>query len=111
MAEITKVSFRPFNKEGNNFKGSASVTLDDQLVLTGIRLVKGSKGLFINMPASYWESDEEYHDIFFPITKDFREELQEAVIEAYKEAKKDPGKGKKKSTSKKRKDEDDEEDD
>lgn len=110
MAEITKVSFRGFNKEGNNLKGWATVEIDGDLVLTGIKLVKGGKGLFISMPSVYWESDEEYHDIFFPVTKELREEMTEAVIEAYKNAgKKEEKKSGKKSKAKKTYD--DEEDD
>ena len=117
MAEITNVSFRLFKgKKGNNLRGFAQVTLDDEIVLTGIKLVKGNKGLFMGMPAEYWPSDEEYHDIFFPITKEFREELQEAVIEAYENYDEDAeeekkAKAKKKAKKSKSKKDDDEEDD
>ena len=88
MAEITKVTFTPFNKEGNNLKGFASVTLDDELVLTGMRLISGNKGLFVSMPSALWQSDEEYHDIYFPITKELREAITEEIVEAYKNQKK-----------------------
>lgn len=117
MAEITNVSVRLFDQKKNNLKAFVQVELDSELMLTGLRLIKGSKGLFLSMPSQKWASDEEYHDIFFPITADFREELTDAVIEAYKEAKKDEDeapKKKSKKTSKKSKkvdDDDDEEDD
>lgn len=121
MAEITNVSVRLFNKKNNNLKAFVQVELDSELVLTGIKLVKGNKGFFLGMPSQKWDSDEEYHDIYFPITGEFREELTEAVIEAYKEAKKEEDeeeapkkkKSSKKSSSKKSKkheDDDDEED-
>ena len=103
--DITKVIVRKYEAEGkNNLKGFATVTLDDELVLTGIKIVKGSKGLFVAMPSSYWESDEKYHDIFFPITGDFREELTEQILQAYKETK---NKDKEKGKSKKKHDEED----
>ena len=122
MAEITNVKINLFNKKNNNLKAFVQVELDSQLVLTGIKLVKGNKGLFLGMPSQKWDSDEEYHDIYFPITGEFREELTEAVIDAYKQAKKEeeeeeeaPKKKKssKKSTSKKAKkyEDDDEEED
>ena len=114
MAEITNVSFRPYKQKGNNLKGFAQVTLDDELVLTGIKLVKGGRGLFISMPAEYWPSDEEYHDIFFPITKELRAAMQEAVIEAYENYDEDAEKAKRKKGKKapaKKKADDDEEDD
>lgn len=115
--DITKVLVRKY-EEGdngkNNLKGFATVTLDDELVLTNIKIVKGSKGLFVAMPSTYWESDEKYHDIFFPITADFREELNDEILQAYKDLKdekKDKKDKKKKDTKKKSRDEDDEEDD
>lgn len=123
MAEITNVSVRLFNKKNNNLKAFVQVELDSELVLTGIKLVKGNKGFFLGMPSQKWDSDEEYHDIYFPITGEFREELTEAVVDAYKQAKKEeeeddaPKKKKssKKSSSKKKakkyEDDDDEEDD
>lgn len=121
MAEITNVKINLFNKKNNNLKAFVQVELDSELVLTGIKLVKGNKGLFLGMPSQKWDSDEEYHDIYFPITGEFREELTEAVIDAYKQAKKEEEeeeeapkkKSKKKSTSKKSKkyEDDDEEDD
>ena len=89
MAEITNVSVRLFNKKNNNLKAFVQVELDSELVLTGIKLVKGNKGFFLGMPSQKWDSDEEYHDIYFPITGEFREELTEAVVDAYKQAKKE----------------------
>ena len=111
MARITEITIRKYDKKGNNLKAFASVTLDDQLVLTGIKLVSGNKGLFIGMPSTYSESEDKYFDIFFPITAEFRAELQDAIIDAYKhgdEPKSKNGKGKK--TSPKRYDDDEEDD-
>ena len=113
--DITKVLVRKYEGDNgkNALKGFATVTLDDELVLTNIKIVKGSKGLFVAMPSTYWESDEKYHDIFFPITADLREELTDEIIQAYKDLKdeKKDKKDKKKKDSKKKSRDDDEEDD
>ena len=114
--DITKVLVRKYEGDNgkNALKGFATVTLDDELVLTNIKIVKGSKGLFVAMPSTYWESDEKYHDIFFPITADFREELSDEILQAYKDLKdekKDKKDKKKKDSKKKSRDDDDEEDD
>ena len=62
----------------------------DKLVLKGIRVVDGRKGLFIAFPQTKRKAKkggkDEYFDIFFPITKEFREELTEAILEAYDKA-------------------------
>ena len=111
MARITDVTIRKYERKGNNLKAFANVTLDDQLVLTGIKLVKGNKGLFIGMPSTYSEAQDEYYDIFFPITAEFRAELQDAIIDTYNDEDDEPkakkGKGKKKSSKSRSDDEED----
>lgn len=111
--DITKVEVTKYNAPKNNLKGFARVTLDDELVLTGIKILKGSKGLFIGMPSQYSAAQDEYFDIYFPITADFREELQEEILAAYEDAEdeKPKKKGKKSSGKKKSKKDDDEEED
>lgn len=78
--KITKVNVRLYDK--SSLKGFADVTLDDCLVLTGIKIVDGKKGHFISMPAQAG-ADDKYYDIFFPITKEFREDLEDAVLDEY----------------------------
>ena len=53
--------------------------------ITGIRIVEGKLGLFVSMPQSK-DNDGEYHDVAFPITKEAREEIQDAVLDAYEDA-------------------------
>lgn len=106
--KITKVNFYPYSKKGN-FKGYASVELGGEVVITGIRLLDGKKGLFIAMPAQA-DSEGEYHDIAFPVTKELREKMTDAVIEAYEDGDEKPKKAKK-SKKRKAKDEDEDEDD
>lgn len=105
--EVTKVTFYPYNKKGN-LRGFASVEFDEELVVTGIKLLEGSNGLFVGMPAQA-DSEGEYHDIAFPVTKELRKEITEAVIESYEDYDPDAKKSKKKSNKNKkskRKDED-----
>lgn len=65
-------------------KAIASVSLDDSFVIKRIRIVEGVNGLFISMPAVKNASGE-FKDICFPCTKGFRSDLENAVIEAYRE--------------------------
>ena len=99
--EITKVNFYPYSKKGN-FRGYASITLDDQFVVSGIKLLEGKKGLFVSMPAQP-DSEGEYHDICFPVTKKFRKEIEETIIDAYEAEDEKPKKSKKSMKSKKTK--------
>lgn len=64
-------------------KATASVTLDECFGIRGVKVIEGKNGLFINMP-SYKGSNGQYNDICFPTTAEFRKELADAVVEAYK---------------------------
>lgn len=114
--EITKISIFKSKKKKSTLKAFASVEFDECFVVSGIKVLDGKKGLFVAMPSNQG-SDDEYYDVAFPITKEFREELSEAVLDAYDEELEDDGKksskkksGKKKSSKKSEDDEDDEED-
>lgn len=72
------------NKE-STLKAFASITIDDAVCITGIRIIEGKNGLFISMPQSK-DNDGEYHDVAFPITKDAREAIQDAVLDEYEAA-------------------------
>lgn len=80
--EITKVSIYPYKVKGSNLKAFASVELDEEFVVSGIKLLDGKKGLFLGMPAQA-DSEGEYHDLAFPITKEFRDALTDEIINAY----------------------------
>ncbi len=76
------VRINKINTTGN-VKATASVTLDDCFGIRGVKVMEGKNGLFINMP-SYKGSDEKYKDICSPTTAEFRQELSDAVVDAYK---------------------------
>ena len=75
------VRFSSFPNEGS-IKGICSVTMYGEFAVKGIKLVEGSKGLFVAMPS--YKSGEEYWDICFPVTKEARQKLQDAVISEYR---------------------------
>jgi len=74
--KINKVDF-------DKVKAFARVTLNNEIVLTGIKVIKGDNGLFIGMPSKLNEKTKEYFDYFFPITKEARTELMDAVLKEY----------------------------
>ena len=89
MSIITNVSIYTLNDSNSKTVALATVTIADCLVLTGLKIVKGKKGMFVSMPQRKLSKPDkngnEYADIFFPVTHDFREELNNAVLDAYDE--------------------------
>ena len=90
---ITDVRVRLF--ENKSLKGFADVTLDESLALTGIKIIDSAKGLFVGMPSSLG-SDDKYYDIYYPITKEFRETLTDAILDEYDKVKEEAEKGSRK---------------
>jgi len=75
------VNVRPITPK-NNLLAFASVKIADCFVVDGIKIVAGEKGLFVDMP-SVQDSKGKFHDICFPVTADFRSQLNNAVLDGY----------------------------
>jgi len=67
--------------EGSKAKAVATVTVNDEFVLKGIKVYDGANGLFVSMPSRKFGS--EYSDVVFPITKEAREQLNSTVLGSY----------------------------
>ena len=64
----------------------ASVSLDGQFVVKGLRVVDGNKGLFVTGPQSSYKDKDgnvKYQDLFFAISKAGKADLEKAVLDAY----------------------------
>lgn len=68
---------------GDKLKAYASVCLDDRFLIKGIRVIDGSKGRFVAMPSRKTKHGE-FLDVCFPIEKELREKIDDAVLEAYR---------------------------
>jgi len=65
-----------------SLKAFADVVIDEQLLVTGLRVVHGKKGLFVSMPRQ--ESKQgKWFDIVKPLTKEMHAELTRTVLAAY----------------------------
>lgn len=67
--------------EGGKAKAVATVLINDEFALKGIKVFESDKGLFVAMPSR--KIDGEYADVCFPITSDAREQLNKVVLEQY----------------------------
>lgn len=82
---ITDVRIRKIASDGK-MKAIVSITFDNEFVVHDIKIIEGQNGLFIAMP-SRKTPDGEFKDIAHPINTDTREKIQQAILEAYKQAK------------------------
>ena len=66
----------------DRLKAYVDITLDESLVIHGLKLMQGEQGLFVAMP-SRKRRNEEYKDIVHPICPDLRNYITKVVEEKY----------------------------
>jgi len=84
--EITNVQTFPLKEPLGKTKGFARVVLNDQIQLTGLRIVDGANGLFVAYPNDPSYKGEDYKSIFYPLTRELRDHIETVVIAKYNEA-------------------------
>ena len=70
----------------SSLKAFADVSFAGVFIVKGIKVVEGKKGLFVSMPSEKGK-DGKWYDTAHPLTKEFRESLNEVVLQAYEEEK------------------------
>lgn len=79
---------RLIQRDDTNVKAIASINIGG-FAVHGFRIMESQKGLFIAMPSNSYkdgQGETQYVDIFHPITKESREELNEKLKNAYEQA-------------------------
>lgn len=83
--EVTGVRVYPVKASKKmNLLANVQIELNDEFVVTGLKVLDSKNGEFVVFPSEKWK-DDEYHDIAFPITKEAREMICDAVLDAYHE--------------------------
>lgn len=80
--EITEVRVNLQDEEV--LKAFVSITLDDEFVVRGLKVIQGTHGQFVAMPARR-KRDGTFQDIAHPINTETRNYMERIVLEAYRE--------------------------
>lgn len=87
-----RVAVTPFEKEGSNIRGLARIYFEDCFVVSNVSIIQGKEKEFVAMP-SYMvkqngrDGKSQYQDVCFPVTKEFREKLYDAIHDCYQQEK------------------------
>ena len=84
---VTNVQIFPF-KEGmslGKIKAMASVVLNDQFQIRGLRVIDGINGYFVSYPSGPFFKSEETRYVCTPITRQLREHIENCVLERYQQ--------------------------
>ena len=82
---VTNVQVYPFREEAKMGKmlGLATVVLNDQLTIRGLRIMDGEYGMFVAYPNDPFYKGEDLRSTVFPITRALREHIENCVLEKY----------------------------
>lgn len=64
-------------------KAMCDVSISDQIVIKGFRIVEGKNGLFVGVPQEKGKNGK-WYDSAFPLTPEVREAINKTVLAAYK---------------------------
>ena len=78
------VTVRPIAPMGN-LLAFANVTIGDCFKIDGFRICSGENGLYVNMPSTQ-DKQGKWRDVCWPVTADFRRQLNDALIGGYGQA-------------------------
>ncbi|MBU2541715.1 MAG: SpoVG family protein [Candidatus Omnitrophica bacterium] len=66
----------------SSLKAFVDVSINGQVLVKGIRVVMGKKGLFTSMPREK-SKDGKWYETVMLLNEEIKQELQEAVLEAF----------------------------
>lgn len=81
--QITGLQIYPVRGPQGKLRAYARVMLGDQLQLTALRVYDGSGGLFVSYPSDPSYKGEDYRQLFYPVTRELRDEIEKAVLAEY----------------------------
>lgn len=83
---VTQVQVFPFQQVPSmgHLLGLASVVLNDQFQIRGLRIMAGEHGLFVGYPNDPFYKGEDFRNVCCPITRQLREHIENCVLEKYR---------------------------
>ena len=86
--QVTDCKVFPF-REGpsmGHIKALANITLGDQILIRGLRVMDGENGLFVSYPIDPFFKGEEFRSLCNPLTRTMREHIESTVLEKYQQS-------------------------
>jgi stage V sporulation protein G len=85
--QVTNVQVYPFKDALSltHCKALATIVLNDQFTVRGLRVMEGDFGLFVGYPLDPYFKGEDFRSVCNPLTRELREHIESAVLERYHE--------------------------
>ncbi len=95
MSETVDWTVKRLNKlddSTGSLKAFCDVAVAEAVLIKGIKVVEGKKGLFVSMPREQGK-DGQWYSTVIPLTKEVHRQLSEVVLRAYQAGRDIPGSG------------------
>jgi stage V sporulation protein G len=79
--DVTEVKVFPVEEE--KLKAYVTITFDNCFVVRDLKVIDGSKGLFVAMPSKK-RKDGTYRDMAHPLNNETRHKIEARVLEEYR---------------------------
>ncbi len=81
--DIKVSSIALLDREDSKTRAVATLVINDEIVIHGIKVIEGKNGEFVKMPQKR-DREGNYNDIVFPVTAELRDQIVNAVLERYR---------------------------
>lgn len=86
------VTVSAYEREGSNIKGLARIYFENSFIVNNVNILQGKENIFVSMPSYKTKQIDEqgkaiYHDVCYPVTKEFREKLYGEIAREYEQVK------------------------
>lgn len=71
---------------GKSLKAFADINVNDALLIKGVRVMDGKRGIFVTMPREQSVKDKKWYDSVRCLSEEVRSEISEKVLQAYQQA-------------------------
>lgn len=86
---ITEIKVLPVDGD-EKLKAYVTIKLDDCFVVRDMKIIKGTTGYFVAMPAKKMK-DGTYRDLVHPLDKPTRQKLEELILDEFNKVQRDDG--------------------
>jgi stage V sporulation protein G len=80
---ISEMHIYPTKRKSDVLKAFVRLVLNEQLVLSSLRLLEGKNGLFVSYPGEFKKEDEKNYPYIIPLSSELRDYIRDTVIEEF----------------------------
>lgn len=70
---------------GKSLKAFADINVNDAILIKGVRVMDGKKGIFVTMPREQSTKDKKWYDTVRCLSQEVKEEISGKVLQAYQQ--------------------------